>query len=102
MGDANRGSCRLGNTVELALVVKVLVWEWGELAPPPADGLAGGGTETSPCGADKEEPAADQLSYHPGPHPGLWVGSPQNLHLWTAGARERASPADPKLQDLMT
>ena len=37
MGDANRGSCRLGNTVELALVVKVLVWEWGELAPPPAD-----------------------------------------------------------------
>ena len=32
---------------------------------------------------------ADQLSYHPDPDPN-----------WTAGVLERASPADPKLQDL--
>lgn len=33
---------------------------------------------------------AEQLSYHPGLHPGFWVGAPQNLlQLWTGGAYER-------------
>jgi hypothetical protein len=44
---------------------------------------------------------ADQLTYLPGPDPGLWDGSPQHLsHLWSAAANGRTSPAEPKLQEL--
>ena len=44
---------------------------------------------------------ADQLSYHSGPDPGFWIGTPQHLtHLWVAGAHERTGPTDPKLQNL--
>lgn len=57
----------LGSKEELALVAWVLVSLW-----------------------------ADQLSYYPGSHPGLWVGPPR---LWVAGACEGASPAQQKLQD---
>lgn len=43
----------------------------------------------------------DQLSFHPGLHPGFWVVPPQYLpHLWTAGALEETPHADPKLRDL--
>lgn len=59
MGDVNRGSCRLGNIVELVLVVKVLVWEWGELVLFFVDGLVGGGIEILFCGVDKEELVVD-------------------------------------------
>ena len=39
--------------------------------------------------------------YHPNPDPGHSVGQPQNLyHLRMVGTHERASPTDPKLQDL--
>jgi hypothetical protein len=34
-----------------------------------------------------------------GPDPGLGFGPPQDLHHLCPGACERASPADPKLQD---
>ena len=49
----------------------------------------------------RESPCYDQLSYQAGPDPGLWDGLPQNLYyLQTVEMCERASPADPKLQDL--
>lgn len=42
-----------------------------------------------------------QLSYYPGPDPGLCVVSLQNLYrLQMIGVCERASPANLKLQDL--
>ena len=43
---------------------------------------------------------ADQLSYHPDPDPGLYIALSQNLYLRMFGIHERASPADPNLQDL--
>jgi hypothetical protein len=49
-----------------------------------------------PGGVSAGELAGDQLSYHPGPDPELWV----RTHLWTAGVCEEGGPADPKLQDL--
>jgi hypothetical protein len=49
----------------------------------------------------RESPCYDQLSYQAGPDPGLWDGLPQNLYyLQTVEMCERASPADPKLQNL--
>lgn len=46
----------------------------------------------------KDRWQVDQLSYHLGQDPRLWVGSPQHLlHLWTAGAHEEAGPTDQKL-----
>lgn len=49
-------------------------------------------------GSDKGELWADQLSYYPGPDPGLGVGSPQNLyHLQMVGTHKKTSPVVPKL-----
>lgn len=45
-----------------------------------------------------ERQQAEQLSFHPGPYPGFWVGPPQYLHhLWSVVLYERASPSDPML-----
>jgi hypothetical protein len=49
----------------------------------------------------KESRWDDQFSYHLGPVPELWVGSPPHLyHLQTVGSYERAGSTDPKLKDL--
>lgn len=58
----------------------------------------GMGTEES---AVPEEAQIDQLSYHPGSHPVLWVSLPQHLsHLWPAGKREGTGPVESELQGL--
>ena len=77
-----------------------------ELALPPADGAIG-----QPSWSHSGELLlmvkigecwqADQLSYHPGPDPELWVGPPQSLYyLQMVGICEKISPAVPKQQDL--
>ena len=101
-------SC-LGSTVELALEAWVLVsqpLEGNEIRTvtlPSVDGLlwmamlgglARAVLESSLWGRDRGELASDQLSYHPGPDPGLRVGPLQNLHhLKVVGTHDRASHA---------
>jgi hypothetical protein len=93
---------RLGSTVELVLGV----WGWagpkgrrvGELTPPPANG---GIRWPSWRAQIRGSWHSDQLRYHPGSDPRLWLVPPQSLYyLLMVGMCGRASPAEPKLQDL--
>ena len=76
---------------------------WGRAAPPelPLPHRHGRAGFTPLLRGVVPVTRSDQLSYHPGTRPGLWVGTPQPLsHLRPAGARDGTSPVELRLQDL--
>jgi hypothetical protein len=59
--------------------------------------LAGAVLESSPVIVDGSQ-WGKQLSYHPGPDPGLYIGPPKNLYyLQMVGTSERVHPSSLKL-----